>query len=98
MTRTADPRRPIPIDVLSLAEALFVVNEERIEMTCDVIEALKSGIYRVALMAHTKSSLTPPERKMRRVRIGIVVGDKVRVELSPYDLSPGRIVYRARNA
>ena len=36
--------------------------------------------------------------KMRKFRIRIVVGDQVRVELSPYDLSRGRIVYRARNA
>jgi translation initiation factor IF-1 len=36
--------------------------------------------------------------KMRRYRIRIVVGDQVQVELSPYDLTRGRIVYRARNA
>jgi translation initiation factor IF-1 len=35
--------------------------------------------------------------KMRKFRIRIVVGDQVRVELSPYDLTRGRIVYRARN-
>jgi translation initiation factor IF-1 len=35
---------------------------------------------------------------MRKFRIRIVVGDEVRVELSPYDLTRGRIVYRARNA
>jgi translation initiation factor IF-1 len=34
---------------------------------------------------------------MRKFRIRIVVGDEVRVELSPYDLTRGRIVYRARN-
>jgi translation initiation factor IF-1 len=36
--------------------------------------------------------------KMRRYRIRIVVGDKVKVELSPYDLNRGRIVYREPNA
>jgi translation initiation factor IF-1 len=35
--------------------------------------------------------------KMRKFRIRIVVGDKVKVELSPYDLKRGRIVYRERN-
>jgi translation initiation factor IF-1 len=35
--------------------------------------------------------------KMRKFRIRIVVGDKVKVELSPYDLTRGRIVYRERN-
>jgi translation initiation factor IF-1 len=35
---------------------------------------------------------------MRKFRIRIVVGDGVRIELSPYDLTRGRITYRARNA
>jgi translation initiation factor IF-1 len=35
--------------------------------------------------------------KMRKFRIRIVVGDQVRVELSPYDLTRGRIVFRQRN-
>jgi translation initiation factor IF-1 len=34
---------------------------------------------------------------MRKFRIRIVVGDQVRVELSPYDLTRGRIVFRQRN-
>ena len=32
--------------------------------------------------------------KMRRYRIRMLLGDRVRIELSPYDLAPGRIVYR----
>ena len=36
--------------------------------------------------------------KMRRYRIRIVPGDRVKVELSPYDLNRGRIVFRERNA
>jgi translation initiation factor IF-1 len=35
--------------------------------------------------------------RMRKYRIRIVVGDQVRVELSPYDLTRGRIVFRQRN-
>ena len=67
-------------------------------MTGEVVEALRSGMYRVALDGGRHEVLAYAAGKMRRFRIRIVVGDEVRVELSPYDLTRGRIVYRARNA
>jgi translation initiation factor IF-1 len=63
-----------------------------------VIEALRSGMYRVAIDGGGHEVLAYMAGKMRRFRIRIVVGDEVRVELSPYDLTRGRIIYRARNA
>jgi translation initiation factor IF-1 len=67
-------------------------------MTGEVIEALRGGMYRVALTGGRHEVLAYTAGKMRKFRIRIVVGDEVRVELSPYDLTRGRIVYRARNA
>ena len=46
---------------------------------------------------HRHEVLARMSGKMRRYRIRIVVGDKVKVELSPYDLNRGRIVFRERN-
>jgi translation initiation factor IF-1 len=54
-------------------------------------------MYRIAL-AGGHEALGYTSGKMRRYRIRIVPGDRVRVELSPYDLARGRIVYRERNA
>lgn len=67
--------------------------EEGIEVTGVVREPLKNAMFRVELdnghmvLAHVSG-------KMRRYFIRILPGDKVKLELSPYDLSRGRIVYR----
>ena len=69
--------------------------EEAIEVEGVVSEALANTRFRVQLesghqiIAHVAG-------KMRKHFIRIVPGDKVRVELSPYDLTKGRITYRAR--
>jgi translation initiation factor IF-1 len=69
--------------------------KEAIEVEGTVIEALPNAVFRVKLanghqiMAHTSG-------KMRMHFIRIVRGDKVLVELSPYDLTQGRITYRFR--
>jgi translation initiation factor IF-1 len=73
------------------------VKEEKIEVNGEVIEALRSGHYRVQLEGRGHEVLAYTAGKMRKFRIRIVVGDQVRVELSPYDLTRGRIVYRERN-
>ncbi len=71
------------------------VKEEKIELEGEVTESLRNGMFRIALdNGHTTIGYTAG--KMRRYRIRILPGDRVRVELSPYDLNRGRIVYRAR--
>jgi len=66
-----------------------------IEMEGTVIETLARGNYTVRLdQGHT--ILAHPCGKMRKHSIRIVDGDRVKVELSPYDLTKGRIVYRYR--
>ncbi len=69
--------------------------EDAIEVEGTVIETLPNAMFRVELekghrvLAHISG-------KMRLHFIKILPGDKVTVELSPYDLSRGRIVYRAK--
>ncbi len=75
----------------------MAVKEEKFEVNGEVIEALRSGNYRVALEDMDHEVLAYTAGKMSKFRIRIVVGDQVRVELSPYDLTRGRIVYRQRN-
>jgi translation initiation factor IF-1 len=76
---------------------VFVAKEEAIEVEGVVREALPNTMFRVELdnqnghliLAHLSG-------KMRKHYIRIVPGDRVRVALSPYDLSRGRIIYRER--
>ena len=70
-----------------------LVAEEKIEMEGEVLEALGSGMFRV-LLDNGHSLIAYTAGKMRRYRIRINPGDHVKVELSPYALSRGRIVDR----
>ena len=69
--------------------------DDMIEMEGEVVETLPNARFRVKLanghiiMAHISG-------KMRMFYIKILPGDKVKVELSPYDLTQGRITYREK--
>jgi translation initiation factor IF-1 len=67
--------------------------EEKIELEGTVVEALPGTQFRVEL-DNGHEVLAYLSGKMRRYYIRILLGDRVRVEVSPYDLSRGRIVYR----
>ncbi|MCH7589031.1 MAG: translation initiation factor IF-1 [Chloroflexi bacterium] len=67
--------------------------EEKIELEGIVTEALPSTQFRVELDNGHKV-LAYLSGKMRKYYIRILLGDRVRVELSPYDLTRGRITYR----
>lgn len=69
--------------------------EEKIEVEGSVVEALPSTQFRVKLDNGHKV-LAYLSGKMRKNYIRILLGDRVRVELSPYDLTRGRITYRHR--
>ena len=62
-------------------------------MEGEVVEALRNRMFRI-LLDNGHETLSYTAGKMRRYRIRIFLGDRVRVELSPYDLDRGRIVYR----
>lgn len=70
-----------------------MAKEEKVEFEGEVVEALPNAMFRVKLenehdvLAHTSG-------RMRKNRIRVLAGDKVTVEMTPYDLTRGRITYR----
>jgi translation initiation factor IF-1 len=75
--------------------AVIAGKEEKLELEGEVIEALRNRMFRIQL-DNGHETLGYAAGKMRRYRIKIFLGDRVKVELSPYDLNRGRIVYRYR--
>ena len=73
-----------------------MVNKEAIEVEGTVTEALPNASFRVEL-ANGHKVLAHISGKMRVHYIRILPGDRVLVELSPYDLSRGRVTYRFKN-
>lgn len=69
--------------------------EEGITVDGTVVEALRNAMFRVEL-ENKHVVLAHVSGKMRKFFIRILPGDKVTVELSPYDLTRGRITYRER--
>ena len=73
-----------------------MVKEQSLEFTGVVLELLPNAMFKVKLendhevLAHTSG-------KLRKNRIRVLVGDKVDVEMTPYDLTKGRIVYRHKD-
>ena len=73
-----------------------MAKEDQIEMEGKVIDTLPNTMFRVELenghivTAHISG-------RMRKNYIRILTGDKVKVELTPYDLSKGRITFRDKN-
>ena len=67
--------------------------EEALEVVATVVEPLPNAMFRVEL-ENGHEVLAHISGKMRKHFIRILPGDKVLVELSPYDLKRGRIVYR----
>ncbi len=75
----------------------FVANkDEAIEVEGVVKEALPNTMFRVELQNGGHVILAHLSGKMRKHYIRIVPGDTVKVELSPYDLNRGRIIFRER--
>jgi translation initiation factor IF-1 len=69
--------------------------EEKLEMEGEVVEALRGRMFRV-LLDNGHETIGYTAGKMKRYRIKVFLGDRVKIELSPYDLTRGRIVYRYR--
>lgn len=60
----------------------------------EVIENLPNTLFKIQLADSTKEIIGYLSGKMRKNYIKILPGDKVKVEMTPYDLDRGRIVYR----
>ncbi len=72
-----------------------VKKEEAIEVEATVVETLPNAVFKVEL-DNKHQALAHISGKMRKHFIRILPGDRVLVELSPYDPGRGRIVYRLR--
>jgi translation initiation factor IF-1 len=70
-----------------------MAKEDKIEVEGSILEALPNAMFRVEI-AGGKQILAHISGKMRMHYIKILPGDKVRLELSPYDLTRGRITFR----
>ncbi len=72
-----------------------MAKNDAIEVEGTVIEALPNAMFQVRL-ENGHEVLAHISGKMRKFYIRIIPGDKVKVEMSPYDLTRGRITYRAK--
>ena len=70
-----------------------MAKEGFIEMKCTITELLPNAMFRVKL-ENDHEILGHTAGRMRKNRIRVLTGDEVLVELTPYDLSKGRITYR----
>lgn len=70
-----------------------MTKEEKIEVEGKILEALPNAMFRVEI-AQNKIVLAHISGKMRKYYIRILPGDTVTVEMSPYDLTRGRITFR----
>lgn len=73
----------------------FMAKEEAIEVEGVVKEALPNVMFRVELK-NNHIILAHMSGRMRQNHIKIVPGDRVKIEMSPYDLTKGRITYREK--
>lgn len=69
------------------------MKEELLQFSGTVVEKLPNAMFRVQL-ENDHEILAQPKGKMRKFRIRVMVGDRVDVEMSPYDLTKGRITFR----
>jgi translation initiation factor IF-1 len=73
-----------------------MAKEDHIEMSGTIIDTLPNTMFRVELEnGHTITAHI--SGRMRKNYIRILTGDKVKVELTPYDLTKGRIIFRDKN-
>jgi len=82
-------------DVSANEDDGFMAKEELLTIEGVVDEILPDGRFGV-LLDNQRRIIAYTAGKMRRYRIRSIVGDRVHVEMTPYDLSKGRIVYREK--
>ncbi len=71
-----------------------MAKEELLEFEGFVVELLPNATFRVKLESNAHEIIAHTSGKMRKNRIRVLAGDKVMVEMTPYDLTKGRINYR----
>jgi translation initiation factor IF-1 len=68
-------------------------NKDLFELEGEIIEVLPNQMFKVQ-MDNGHKIIAYTGGKMRQFRIRLVMGDKVKVEMTPYDLEKGRIIFR----
>jgi translation initiation factor IF-1 len=71
-----------------------MAKEELLEFEGTVSELLPNAMFRVKLDHNAHEIIAHTSGKMRKNRIRVLAGDRVMVEMTPYDLTKGRINYR----
>jgi translation initiation factor IF-1 len=74
-----------------------MAKEEALRFEGTVVEMLPGGLFQVRLDTGDRQIIVYTSGKMRKRRIRTLVGDRVTVEMSPYDLDKGRLVYRQKD-
>lgn len=73
-----------------------VKDKEKIIKEGVVVETLPAAVFRVKLDGGDEVILAHLSGKMRLYRIKVLIGDRVKLEMSPYDMTKGRIFYRGK--
>ena len=71
-----------------------MAKEDLIEFGGTVVELLPNAMFRVKLDTNGHEILAHTSGRMRKNRIRVLAGDRVNVEMTPYDLTKGRITFR----
>jgi len=69
-------------------------NSDLLELEGEILEVLPGQMYKVKLDDFKKEIVCYTGGKMKKNKIRLVMGDRVQIEMSPYDLEKGRITYR----
>jgi translation initiation factor IF-1 len=71
-----------------------MAKDELLELTGAVAEVLPNSTFRVQVDGQTHIVLCYMGGRLKKNKIKVILGDRVKIEMSPYDLTKGRIVYR----
>ena len=74
----------------------LLAKEEPLQIEGVVTEILPNAMFRVQLDGNERQILAHTSGKMRKSRIRVLIGDRVTIEMTPYDLTKGRLVYRQK--
>lgn len=69
-------------------------NSELIEFTGEVIEVLPNSTFKVKVDESSHQLICYMGGRLKQHKIKVILGDSVKIEVSPYDLSKGRIIFR----
>lgn len=86
-------RKPLHMVRSNFQREEFMAKEEKITLEAEVTEALPDAMFRVKLQ-NGHEILAYVSGKMRKFFIRILPGDRVTIEMSPYDMTKGRITFR----